>query len=357
MQRREKMYRIHVQNARVGMVCAQDIYVADHLIVAKNTGLTAKNIARLKFYEIDDIFITEKWLEQMDFKTEDELSAKEKIYIQSVSALLSVMKEGFNDAVRKNMDVDMEHLFSMMKHILDTNDTVIRIFPTMRALKDMDDSTFIHSINVGLISYLFGQWLKLDDQELSVLALAGLLHDIGKLQIPKEIIRKPGKLTKEEYEMIKQHPVYGYRILKDENIDHRIKEAALYHHEQCNGSGYPEGLKSDAIPLFAKIVMIADVYDALTANRVYRRGLCPFDVIDIFETDTLHRFDAELITVFLTGIAETYMNHRVHLNDGREGKIILLNQERLARPVVQVGNDCIDLSKQPDIHIDAVLGE
>lgn len=350
------MYRIHIRNGRKGMVCAKDIYMGTQLLLSEDTILTEKHLARLRFYDINQIFITEKEDGLNHVEITDEMKVEIKSYMNAISQALPEIRNSFNDVVRKNMEIDTAHLLSMVRDVFEENDYAIRMLPSMRALKDVDDLTYIHSINVSLICHLFGQWLKMDEHELGVLTLAGLLHDIGKLKIPKKIIQKPGKLTNDEYNVVKRHTAYGYEILKEKNIDNRIKEVALWHHERCDGKGYPYGLKGDKIPLFAKIVAIADVYDAMTADRVYRHGLCPFDVIDIFETEGLHQFDVKLIVMLLTKIAESYINESVRLSDGREGKVVLLNKERLARPVVQLEDGFIDLSQQVDLHIEAVLG-
>ena len=131
---------------------------------------------------------------------------------------------------------------------------------------------------------VFGQD-KLDE-----ISMAGLLHDIGKFKIPDEILLKPGKLTKEEFEVIKKHTVYGYEILNNFKILESTKRAALLHHEKFDGSGYPFGYTADKIDDISAIITIADVYDAMTSKRCYRDGMCPFDVIEDFEYDGISKY-------------------------------------------------------------------
>jgi HD-GYP domain-containing protein (c-di-GMP phosphodiesterase class II) len=193
---------------------------------------------------------------------------------------------------------------------------------------------------------MIGRWLKLDKKDLDTLTVAGLLHDIGKVRIPDEILNKTGSLTDEEFAKIKEHPKLGYDILKKQpKLDPRIVNAALMHHERCDGSGYPSKLTEDSIDDYAMIVAIADVYDAMTAARTYRAPLCPFQVISNFEKDGYQKFSTKYILTFLGHIAQTYQSNRVMLSDGRACNIVMLNQNSLSRPIVQFDDkSCLDLS-------------
>ncbi len=166
---------------------------------------------------------------------------------------------------------------------------------------------------------------------------------------------KKGKLTDAEYEVIKAHAQLGYDILKDQPLDERIKNAALMHHERYDGSGYPNHLAGNAIDDMAAIVAIADVYDAMTSDRCYRRALCPFEVIASFELEGLNRYNPQFILCFLEHIANTYVNNNVLLSNGQTGKIILITQ-RLTRPVIQLEDQTfLDLNDRPDLYIQAII--
>ena len=173
-----------------------------------------------------------------------------------------------------------------------------------------------------------------------------LLHDIGKTQIPDDILNKQSRLTDEEFALVKQHPQFGYDILKRQPLDTHVKQCALMHHERCDGSGYPMGLTLNEIDDYARIIAIAVVYDAMTAARSYREPLCPFQVIAEFEKDGLQKYKPKYILTFLDRIATTYQNNRVMLSDGRKAKIVLLNPNRLSKPLVQLEDgDYLDLNK------------
>jgi HD-GYP domain-containing protein (c-di-GMP phosphodiesterase class II) len=123
------------------------------------------------------------------------------------------------------------------------------------------------------------------------------------------------------------------------------------HHERCDSTGYPLRLRSDQIDPFAKIVAIADVYDATTSPRVYRGPMCPFEVIDIFEQDGLQKYDPKFILVILENIVNTYLLETVRLSDGNEGQVIYINKNHLSRPTIKIGNSYVDLSVEKDLNI------
>ena len=258
------------------------------------------------------------------------------------------LKTFFNDFIHSGGTVNKDALLRETASLIRAQNTTIEFFDMLHNMRQDNDSTYAHSLNVALISRMIGIWLKLPDKELDTLTLAGLLHDIGKTKIPPEILDKQTRLTDEEFQTVRQHPQYGYDILKNQPLDSHIKKTALMHHERCDGSGYPMGLTLDEIDDYALIIAIADVYDAMTAARSYREPLCPFQVIAEFEKDGLQKYKPKYILTFLERIATTYQNNRVILSDGQKAKIVLLNRNHLSKPLVQLDNgECIDLDKSP----------
>lgn len=162
-------------------------------------------------------------------------------------------------------------VIEIRKHILpaiqdmSANQSIFELFETVKA---KDDYTYQHNIGVGVISTLIGRWMNLKDMELSILSLAATLHDIGKVNIPAELLNKPGKLTGQEFEIVKKHTIYGYELLKDTpGLSAKVARVALQHHERDDGGGYPLGLKKDKIDLFSSIVAVADVFHARITSR------------------------------------------------------------------------------------------
>lgn len=272
-------------------------------------------------------------------------------YFQAIENLKMVFV-----SVAKKEPLDTSALLNSVSDLFRSRNTIIELFDMLYNMRIVEDAIYSHSINVGLISRMLGRWLRLDAHDLDVLTLAGLLHDIGKVMIPADILNKPGKLTDEEFQLIRQHPKLGYDVLKNQNVDPHVKKATLMHHERCDGSGYPTGVEEDFIDEFAMLVGIADVYDAMTAARSYRAPLCPFQVIRCFEDEGYQKYKTKYLLTFLKQIAATYQSNRVILSDGRGCNIVLLNQDALSRPMVQLDDGTIiDLNTQRDLFIKSVL--
>ena len=365
------MRKVNLNYLEAGMVTADAVKTkSGQIIMEKGITLDRQSILRLSFYNIQDIYVEGEptCKEEQEGETAPAKPTYTPAYSQKVkssqqfqtfqfdhSFVLNSIKNSFEGYVFQKQPLDTRNLLSQVKTLFDSCKTSLDLFDMLNNMRSYDDSTYAHSLNVSLICRRFGKWLKVDEQALDTLTLCGLLHDIGKLLIPGEILNKPGQYTDEEFELVKKHTRYGYELLKDLPIDPHIKIAALLHHERCDGSGYPMGQSRD-IDSYALIVAIADVYDAMTAARPHRPPLCPFQVIDLFEKDGLQKYHPKFILVFLKHIAQTYQNNRIMLNDGRSGTIVMLNQSHLSKPIIQFDDgQCIDLSTRSDLHIQSIL--
>lgn len=266
------------------------------------------------------------------------------------------LKGQINDIVEKNAPINVDNMLSSTMNLLSTQNNSFGVFDMLHNMRQFDDLTYAHSMNVALICNVFAEWLKFSEDEKKLATACGMLHDIGKLKIDDSIIKKPGKLTDSEFMSIKKHPVEGYKILQHQNISEHIKNAALMHHEKCDGTGYPLRLSAERIDPYAKLVAIADVYDAMTSARVYRGALCPFTVIEIFEEEGLHKYDIVYIMTFLENVINTYIDNTVLLSDGRKGVIKWIDKQNLSKPMVQMTDGSfIELAKYKDLKIIKIL--
>lgn len=366
------MTKTAITDVKPGMFTAAPVYSATgQLILPEHSILTVQQISRLEFYGVQWVAIIPE--EEIRDSAMEELSDNEHEEIISYSQKIrrsksfhmfkidygkkvKLLQQSMNDLLKKNVPVDTASLLEQVSGLYQNNMTTLSIFDMLHNMREIDDSTYAHCLNVALIARMLGEWLGLSEDDLEVLTLAGLLHDIGKCMIPPEIIKKPSHLTSSEYDEVKKHARYGAEILEKQPLDQRVIRVALMHHERCDGSGYPMGLKDKEIDDFAKIIAIADVYDAMTANRCYRKGLCPFEVIATFEKEGLVKYDSRYILTFLNRIVDTYICNSVLLNDGTCGKIVLMNQKSLSRPVIHtLTNEYIDLTKHPELYIQAII--
>lgn len=172
----------------------------------------------------------------------------------------------------------------------------------LKALDAKDHYTYGHSMRVTYFSMVVGKQLGLSDIEMYDLQLSALFHDIGKIGTPDEVLNKPSRLTDDEFKIMKQHPSMSYEILKDFEVFEKVARNAKHHHERYDGRGYPDQLKGEEIPMYARIILIADTFDAMTSTRVYRKGL-PYEVAfnELVEFSG-SQFDPGLVKHFISGM-------------------------------------------------------
>ena len=359
---------IFIFDAVEGDIVSEDIYTPDgNILVKKDTVLDYSIISNISGNHILEIKVYDRESEQAFEDSEIEnnenekyfdkirKSAQYKQFKKTYDENIIDIKDGLNEVVANNAPIDTDMLIEGTQQILSENKNSLQIFDMLHSMRQFDDLTYVHCVNVALIASISGKWLGYGENDIKVLIISGILHDIGKLMIPNEILTKPGKLSSDEFKIMKQHVNLGYEKLKNQNIDMRVKEACLLHHEKCDGTGYPFGLKSKDIPAVAKIIAVADVYDAMTAARVYRGALCPFEVIKIMYNDAFTKFDPAYILPFLKNVASSYIHNDVRLSDGRKGKVILINDNALHLPVVQCGDEFVDLSRSHGLSVSAII--
>ncbi|HEY4731693.1 MAG TPA: HD-GYP domain-containing protein [Gammaproteobacteria bacterium] len=202
-------------------------------------------------------------------------------------------------------------------------------------LKDKDEYTAIHSLNVCILSLAFGRHLGFSREMLNELGLGALLHDLGKIRVPGQVLNKPGKLTDDEFKLMKLHPVYGKQILSITNgLSPNIIDIAYSHHERMNGTGYPHGLNSDQISLYGRMVAIVDIYDAITSQRVYHHGVHSMDAMkqlyELRRTD----LDNKMVEQFIQCLGIYPVGSVVELACGAIGIVISINRERRLKPKI-----------------------
>ena len=364
------MKRIKTKELVPGYVLAEDVYNYNgQMILTKGLVLTDKIITRLEFYSIMSVRVEDEMQEVpveealpepvLDETPHSEIIKQSKDFTEfkhSFDDTLNGFKDSINNIVSLNSPINTDELLNNTKSLIEqAKSSTYSTMDMLHNMRQYDDLTFAHSMNVSLICNVFAGWLKMSKEETDLLTLCGMLHDLGKLKIPDNIIKKPDKLTNDEYLLVKTHPVEGYHILKARGVNVHISNSALMHHEKCDGTGYPLGLTSDRIDSYAKIVAIVDVYDAMTSARIYRGPMCPFRVIELFENEGLQKYDTHCILTFLENVSNTYLHYNVQLSDGRAGKIIFINKNALSKPIVQCGEEMVDLSKEKDLHIDRIL--
>lgn len=316
------MRYINIENAEPGMVVGKSIYNEQgSILVNYHVTLTSKLIKRMKDKGLPGLYIDDELSE--DIKVEDLIS--DELGMKATKAL-------------KKLDIDVAlNVASELTEELTLNGD---ININLVSLRTSSDYTYKHSINVAVLSVLTGIGIGLKKSMLKELAAAGLLHDIGKISIPVEILEKLGPLTEEEYEIVKSHSEIGYQKIKENiNISSKTKMGVFMHHENVNGTGYPMGLRGDQIYMFAKIIHIADVYDAITNERVYKKAQSPQEAVKFLMSHAGSMFQPEYVKAFLTYIPLYPKGRNVELSDGRVAVVVENRQQNTLYPIVRCLSD------------------
>jgi HD-GYP domain-containing protein (c-di-GMP phosphodiesterase class II) len=344
------MKRLAVTELHSGMVIASTVSSSSNILVIQGSAVTPRIISLLEKHNISHVYI------ETDEELGDEILSSEEIkvirekYDSHVKSVTSELEE-----ISGGKTVALGKLYEMTAGIVEQLNIKSAVFSHLNALKLSEEPTYTHSSNVSLLCNVFGEWIGLGTDDLVTLTGAALIHDIGKLKIPRHILNKPDRLSDDEFKVMKSHTVRGYELLKNQDISDSAKLAALMHHEKIDGTGYPFGMTGERINRIARIITICDIYDAMTSDRVYRKAVCPFDVIGMFEQKSYGELDTEYLLVFLKNVAYTYLHRNVILTDGSVGEIVFIDANHLTRPLIRtLSGEMTDLRSRKDISIAAL---
>ena len=340
-----------------GMVLYADVITSyGSLLISRGTMIDARVKEILKYNNIDDIKIVEydEWENSgLNLDTHlEKLRASQsfKEMSKEYGIVYDKVYTHFNDVLDREGEVDKQQIILDINGIINKTASSKELFDCLNGLRLKHDRLYMHSINTALIASVLAKWLKLSQEDIEDVTIAGLFHDIGLIGVPKEILeKKEEEWTEEEKELYCRHTLLGYRYLMKRELNRQIGLTALTHHENMDGTGYPLQCMGGALCTYARIVAIADAYDELTLTEEGTRN--PFELIHMFEQEGLRKYDTEFMLVFLAGITDTYIGCDVLLSNGEIGTIIYMNRDNLARPMVKVKDQYINLADQNEILI------
>lgn len=362
------MRLINLDSCKSGIKLGKSIYSeSGKVLLAEGTELTDKLIGKLKKYNVSTIYIEDDESEGIEIVE----AIPEELRVEAIT----VIKEGFHtltdlNSSRPNVQGmiksgrairSFQKIFKDILNCLTENKTAINLLATT---KISDHYVYNHCVNVSIYACQLAIENGLPLKNIEEIGLGGMLHDLGKLYVSSEILNKPGKLTDEEFEQIKKHCEIGFDILrKVHEIPLPVAHCALQHHERIDGLGYPRGLKGDEIHKYAKILSVADVFDAVTSSRAYRSAMLPHQGLELLYTGAGTQFESNQIQLFKSCIAIYPQGLTVKLNDGRTGIVSKYNFEAAGRPEIRIIRDEdnqevnpyeIDLSAKENLTIEIV---
>ena len=315
-----------------GMVLGKPLYGhRGELMLERDMTLTRDMIKRIKQLQYSGLYAKDDFSEGLEIR--DVVS--DEVRYKMVTSMRSLMVDaGAEKRVRlqNNMLNISQYLEQLVEEIMSSDSIVFNIID----IKQFDLYTYQHSVNVCILCCILGKIYNMPREQLLRLAWAAVLHDVGKVFIDKAILNKPGNLTTEEFDVMKTHPRQGSEWIKKSGLPYTVVAAVLQHHEKFNGGGYPSGRKENDILLFARIIAVADVYDAITSNRPYREPILPSEAYEYILGNSGQAFHPEVVEVFVKKVAPFPLGVQVQLSNGIKGIVFKNYEDCLTRPLIKV---------------------
>lgn len=325
------MRRVRIEDLTPSMRLGKSLYHFNSLLLAAGTDNLNRYISNFKNLGIPFVYVDDGISEDIEIQDAITQETRSKCKITLQNTIRSISSQGNVDVGELSETVEI-----LLQDILKSEDILV----SLNDIGTTDDSTLVHSVNTTVFSLMIANKLNFTKLKLKKLAEGALLHDIGKTLIRPEILYKKDRLTDEEYNYIKKHTVVGYAALKKNvHFTELTRLIALQHHERNDSSGYPYGLVGNEIHLFSRIVAIADMYDALTAERCYRSSLSNYEAYKILMEDAGEKVDRELLTIFLKNIAIYPNGMTVKLSNGERGIVKSQNPSMPFRPIIRIIDD------------------
>ena len=325
-----------------GMILGQDVYDGGgRMLLAKHLILSPEYIKGLDDQGFPGVYI------------DDELSAgieiheviRPEVKREALGIINSMFVRGKEEYVSQRSIENVAK--GIVESVLDQGDVMFNLLDVKR----YDDYTYFHSVNVGVLAAMVGAGMKLSETELEQLTTAALLHDVGKRFIPVEVLNAKYPLNEEERKLMHTHAYAGMDFLRDKySFSGYVHQGVLQHHEWYNGQGYPLGRAGEGIPIFARIIKLVDVYDAMTSNRPYRDAVPNGDVVEYMMAGNGQEFDPKVLETFLKKIAIYPVGAQIELSDGSQAVVVENNTEMILRPkirMIRTGKD-VDLKEDAD---------
>lgn len=348
--------RIRLNRLKSGMIIKDNIYSkTGTFLIGSGTVVTQDIIELLTKHFID--FVSVEY--NVDKENSQELGKitpeQEKAFNEGFHIAEDTVSKNLKEIVSNDKDVDVNELLDSLNEVVVKADNTVKLCVLLSKMKENAAGLYTHSVNVALWGQILAGWMGYSSEMIDRVAIAGILHDIGILKFSQQELNGFSFHKELEQGVFAKHTMYGYELVKNKDLDQSIKQAVLTHHEHADGTGFPLGVDNRSINPIAKVVAIADVYDTMLMREIGFRKLSPFEVLIELSELQSKNFDPATLLTFTSRLAQTFIQCKVRLNNGQEGKIILFNKYNILRPLVQIGTGFVDLALRKDLHITELL--
>lgn len=358
------MKQIPVKDLHICMVTALDVLNYDKkVIVPKGVILTENIITRLDGYSVYYICVNDQIINGFThslINAGNGKTSKDSQFTRNFGRCCELFQESVMGTLYRNEPFQAKELLKSLIALVHSENNDMSVLHSLLNMQSADETFYSHCTTVAVISYLLAGWLHFSDDDKMTAASCGIFHDIGKILLPPAIFRKSHDLTEREIEAAKTHTTEGFHLLcRNRDVPEPIENAALMHHERCDGSGYPYGLKSAEIDKFSKIVAIADTFDNITSARYLASCTDPLSIVKFFEDDGIQKYEQEYLLTFLKNVLSSYSSEDISLSSGMENNVIFINynsgekeefdiQENYYRSIMQ-------LSSKKNVSIETII--
>jgi putative nucleotidyltransferase with HDIG domain len=322
-------------------------------VLSSSRKLETEDIAKLYLHRIDyveikpRVSIEEQWWSEM---AKSAPAPYKQEQLEAFDSAVQGIHQTF-EQVRIDGRIDDKQVNESFEPLIDHFLHEVDVVTMLLTLNGKDDYTYHHSVQVGMLSYLISKWLGDNEEQALLVGKAGYLHDIGKSRIDEAILKKPGRLTNEEYNIIKQHTVIGHEMVQQSFDSPELALGALQHHERLNGTGYPHGILGKDMHPISKIIAVADIYSAMISTRVYKDKQDLLTVLKELYRSSFGELDPHITHMFITNMLPSFIGKKLTLTNGDTGVIIMTNANDYFRPLIRIGHRYINLSTEHKLEI------
>lgn len=348
--------RIRLSRLKSGMIIKDNIYSkTGTFLIGEGTVVTPDIISLLTKHFIDFVNVEYNVTGEHKEKTGKITPEQEKKFKEKFCIAEETVSRNLKEIVSNDKDVDVNELLDSLNEVVAKADDTVNLCVLLSKMKENAMGLYTHSVNVALWGQILAGWMGYSEDLIDRVAIAGILHDIGILKFSQSELAGFSFHKELEAGAFSKHTMYGYELVKKKELDQRIKQAVLTHHEHADGSGFPLGVDNHNINPIARVIAIVDVYDTLLMREPGFKRMSPFEVLIHLNEVEGNKYDPSALLTFTSRLAQTFIQCRVRLNNGQEGKIVLFNKYNILRPLIQVGSGFVDLALRKDLNIVELL--